>query len=383
MPNPIELIEYAKQVARQAGIDEKLFIGLIAHESGFKADPGGNGGGIGQFRKETAEGYGVTQEQLRKDPKLGLRVAARLLQDNYKAVGNDWTKAAAAYFVGSGNIQQASQGGGNWIAAADKIAGQYGQGSVTQYLKDIGLSDTLASTRGQLGARPAGRTGATAGDLPPPNIESYRLPDPITGELSGDYDYGAYYQALTGFRELSKGKSDETLADRLALIEADLGYFDAELEAGRLNVTKASQEFQQRLDSYKAANAPFESAMGYLVPMGATHFPGTDKPLSGPPVEWNPLKMALDMRNGLGTPDLTTIPTPQAPSRNLFAEALDMARARGATGAAQPDTTQPAQFPRDNPPPAPNTSIAPGMASTAGGDAEAIRLAQMFAGGGY
>lgn len=143
------------------GVPREVLRGVLNHESSLDVASArrpdfGNGGGLAQAIESTAKQYGTSQEELRANPRKAVDFAARLLKDNAAMFGGDYQKAAAAYFVGAGNIQEAErQGGADWLAAADRIAAQYGQGTVSSYLNGAGVG-------GDSGGAPAGAVGNSA-----------------------------------------------------------------------------------------------------------------------------------------------------------------------------------------------------------------------------
>lgn len=173
------------------------------------------------------------------------------------------------------------------------------------------------------------------GELPPPSIDSYRTdpdPDPDTGELiwSGEYDYAAYYNALAGYRKLSKTQT----ADLSQHLDDVIAGISLEVEAGRLNLDKASCEFDRRFTAFREGGAQFQNLLGYAVPKNALYVPGREpggfyesqvglspRPASGE--FYNPFEAALSVVNR--SPDLSQVQTSAVGvgrPTNLFQSAL-------------------------------------------------------------
>ena len=139
-----EYVFAAQNAANQYGVDPNLFTGLLAYESGGwnpqATNPTSGAAGLGQFLPSTAAQYGTTPDRLRSDPYHAIDLSARLMSDNIRTFQGNQLMGAAAYFIGPKNIQDAVMKGGaqGWLQAADQIALQYGQGTVTNWLQSIG-----------------------------------------------------------------------------------------------------------------------------------------------------------------------------------------------------------------------------------------------------
>lgn len=134
---------YATQTAQSAGLDPTVFRNLIQHESGWNPDavnPTSGAAGLGQFLPSTAAKYGATPQMLRQNPQYALDLSTRMVAELKNYYNGNEPQAYAAYFIGPGNIDSAIRAGGpnGWLPAADAIATQYGQGTVSQYLRAIG-----------------------------------------------------------------------------------------------------------------------------------------------------------------------------------------------------------------------------------------------------
>lgn len=323
--------------AKKHGVPETLLIGILSHESGgtFKTDPGGNGGGIGQFTTDTAKAYGVTQEQLRRDPDLAVDLAAKLLKDNMTALGGDANKAAAAYYVGSGTIAQAVKEGGadGWLAAADRIAKEKGY---TDLNGGVSPSQYLTKVGGQGSQRPS-QVGGTSTPSSTPGTYTRPTPDQFKNPDTGQIDVQAYNRALMEYEKFTKPEKDEKdsrVQDFASYLDAAMNQIGNEIESGNLDVAKASGEFKRRMDAYDSASKNYTSMLGYGVPLGAKTIPGTNIDISGPGqvVEWNPFQEAANIVNG--TPDLTSFKTPDASMDRALKLAQKLYGASGVSPAA-------------------------------------------------
>jgi len=103
----MELREQAIKVARQYGIPEGIFLGLIAAESSWNPKAVSVAGAIGltQVMPSTAKLLGYNPAELKHDPKLQLEAGARYLKDMYEEF-ESWEKALAAYNAGPHNVKK-------------------------------------------------------------------------------------------------------------------------------------------------------------------------------------------------------------------------------------------------------------------------------------
>lgn len=280
-PQPNQsLQDYARVVAAQRGVPEDILIGLLTAENNWRSE-GGNGGGIGQFLATTARDYGTTQAELRKNPKKAIDLAAKYLADNARPYTNDpqqWEKAAASYFVGPGTIAVASRSGKNWLEAADALAEQYKQGSVTEYLqktKVLSREGLMRAGEGFSKQATTTRPSTPAVNRPPDiNDPQYNTTDengnPFRDVATWSADLKAYYEGKEAERKFKSGADAQFIDDLIN----DMGM---EIEAGRLSVQAASDVLRTRVDSYKNATDFYNSeAFKYGAPVGATEVPMGD-----------------------------------------------------------------------------------------------------------
>jgi len=103
----------AREAAKQAGINEDIFVTQIQVESGFNPKAVSSQGalGIAQLMPDTAKELGVDPF----DPVASLYGAARLMASHLKYYSGDYAKALAAYNAGRGTVDKAlGQCGANW-----------------------------------------------------------------------------------------------------------------------------------------------------------------------------------------------------------------------------------------------------------------------------
>jgi soluble lytic murein transglycosylase-like protein len=103
-----ELVDYARKVAAQYGIDPEVFVRQINQESGFNPNAHSKAGamGIAQFMPGTAASYGVNTA----DPYSSLDGAARLMKHLMDKYHGNARFALAAYNAGEGNVDKYGEG---------------------------------------------------------------------------------------------------------------------------------------------------------------------------------------------------------------------------------------------------------------------------------
>ena len=118
-PSPIPVsstnlyVGIARDAAKQAHIDETIFVNVIQVESSFNPKSVSDKGAIGiaQLMPATAQELGVNPW----DPVASLYAAARLVAHDLASYGGDYAKALAAYNAGPGVVNSAmGQCGTNW-----------------------------------------------------------------------------------------------------------------------------------------------------------------------------------------------------------------------------------------------------------------------------
>lgn len=377
---------YAKayEEAKKQQIDPDLFLKLLAHENNFNNN-GGNGGGIGQFISSTASGYGYTQDYLRSHPDQAISLSARLLQDNAKALGGDMYKAAAAYFVGADIIHDASKMPGDWLQNADTLFQQRypneakTQGLPSSYVKNLGVgyvpskygSGTTATT-----TKPTGST-SVPGTLTPPNISDFQTDDGNGGKIT---DAKGYYAAWDSYMSAQQAKQKLDSGPLAQYVDDTIKDIQQQIEAGKLDASKANDLLSTKVASFKNANDVYSSkAYTAGAPVGATTIPGAfswsqGTSIPGGGTVLNPLQQALDINsqaqglfNGMQTPQVPGIgsimggyggqyggSTPgQTPSSNPLQQAVGNTQQQNGAAPTAPITYTGFNNTPPQPPPAP------------------------------
>lgn len=296
-----------KAAAQKYSIPEIQLLGLLWQEGGFRTDPGGNGGGIGQVSTGAASDMGITGDKyqwIRQDADTGIDVAARYFQARIKQFGGDFDKARASYFVGPNNVDAAvriTTGAGkpqDWLKALDKIASEdpeiAKQGSVTDYLAKTSGGEISGKTKSSddiLRARgfdpstnkpfvsvPTDATPKPAYDpnTPPNPADYYRdLSDGVK-----TLDKEAFAAAQTNWLDYQKVKASdraEALAPISKYMDDIIDQIGKEVAVGNMDLSKANSVFKARTDSYKAALDAFNGdSFKYGAPADAQYTPGRE-----------------------------------------------------------------------------------------------------------
>jgi len=99
---------YLREAAGQTGVDPELLKAVIAVESGYQhaaVSPRG-AAGLMQITSDTAQRYGGSAEANLLDPRINVRIGARMLADLIKRFGRIDT-ALAAWNAGEGQVRRA------------------------------------------------------------------------------------------------------------------------------------------------------------------------------------------------------------------------------------------------------------------------------------
>ena len=310
-----------QNAARKYGIPESILTRLLAQESGWNPDvisgrdPGDDGElGIAQFMPATWKGL-EEQWGYKWDPRNPLQAidaAARHLAEQSAIFNGDLEKGVAAYNAGAGNVQLAIQRAGSrgdWRQTLRQIKPL----TTDVYLPNVyGSPDSQANTQTWRGDRPPELT-----DFLDPNGS----PDP--------YAYGdaikSYYEGLNLKRQYELGPESQFIDDVIKELEL-------EIEAGNLNVRKASEVLNTRIQGYKTAVDFYSSdAFKYGAPPGATHIPagqygssvlGRQPSAIQGGVTINPMQEALNVyreaQSTIGSVQTPSVPDISGMRRNMY-----------------------------------------------------------------
>ena len=127
------LVFLFKHEAKVNGVDVLLIMAMAEKESTFRADVVGKGGPVGllQILPKTAQGYGITREQL-FDPHVNIEFGTKYIKDKLTQYNNNKTVALSAYNQGGMAISR----GGYSTRYANKIEGA--EKSIEKYLENNG-----------------------------------------------------------------------------------------------------------------------------------------------------------------------------------------------------------------------------------------------------
>ncbi|MDO9535655.1 MAG: lytic transglycosylase domain-containing protein [Bacillota bacterium] len=130
----MDLVEQATAVAREYGIPENIFLGLIKAESHWRPHAISLEGAIGltQVMPATAWEMGYDPADLAADPYLQIEAGAKYFRSMYDMFGN-WQDALAAYNAGPHNVQKYGgvppfKGTRNFIQKVMQYADEYSSG---------------------------------------------------------------------------------------------------------------------------------------------------------------------------------------------------------------------------------------------------------------
>jgi hypothetical protein len=105
-------VEMAAEIAKEYGVDPRIFVRQIQRESNFDPDAVSPAGakGIAQIMNKTAAkpGYGVQaiSDADRSDPEKSLRFGAQYMRAMLDKYDGDYAKALAAYNAGPGQVPE-------------------------------------------------------------------------------------------------------------------------------------------------------------------------------------------------------------------------------------------------------------------------------------
>ena len=162
-------------------------------------------------------------------------------------------------------------------------------------------------------------------------IQSYELaPKWLQEEVLGDGGDGSGRTGPTA-AELAIDRSRVQATNLSTFIQATISQLSNEIDAGRLEMDQALNEFNKKLDAFAEAGKQFQGIQPYTIPIGAEYIPGFGPGEIGEhlgiapekviPIQFDPFGMATDIVNQ--SPDLTDI---GVPSGDALSEAVEIAR---------------------------------------------------------
>ncbi len=333
-----DLIKMVQDAAIQYGVPANILAAMIQQESGWSTDPSltskAGARGIAQFMPDTARQYGIDPT----DPAQSIYGAAHYLSDLGKQINHGqaidpkdkeatkkWEVAAVAYNSGVGNVQKAISTATNnfkpdsWLDELQKITGT---DEGTRYYNAVsgksgpgGDAATLARQNpAYKGSKPTTSgvaTPSTPGTLQPPNITDFQTDDGNGGKVT---DTAGYYKAWNDYVQTQQAQQKLQSGPLAQYVNDTISDITQQIEAGKLDVSKANNLLTAKISAFKDANDVYSSdAFRYGAPVGATTAPSTNIPISGG-VTMNPLQQALDISNqaqglfsGMQTPTVPSI----------------------------------------------------------------------------
>lgn len=419
-----------QDAAGNYGVPPGLLLKMLQQESGLNPNIGTSSAGamgIAQFMPDTAKQYGINPTDTSDTSVIAqIGAAAHLMSDNAKTLNGGklppiseqepWLKAAAAYNAGVGAVQSAESEASkyNRYSAGDVlgsiIPGLHGSKSWSDYLpsetKDYvnimagkGGSTNSASDWANNYATSKGitkpttpssgvATPSTPGTLQPPNIADFQTDDGNGGKVT---DQAGYYKAWDDYTAAQQNMQKLQSGPLAQYVNDTINDITQQIEAGKLDVSKANNLLTTKVNAFKDANDVYSSkAFTAGAPVGATTVPGAfswspGTAIPGGGAVLNPLQQALDISNqaqGL----YSNMQTPQVPSLssimagyggqyggtpganatpNPLQQAVQASGPQGPVGPNGPVGGQPMgpQGPQGMPPPPPAPPPAPSVGS--------------------
>lgn len=255
--------EYAAQAAQRAGLPPDAVVNLLTGEGSGAIDP--NSGATWGILPSTAKGMGTSIEAIRADPHLGIDTAVQYLASNAPMFGGDVQKTLASYFIGAGNVQkaeaQAQQNGTDWLTEADKIAAQYGQGTVSDFFASHNLGGAGGAVASTGGTGTTGGGSTTGGWVTGPDGTPQYVPPTPKSAMTLEEQQAANRAAQAQYAAQEKGAiADFVLANPGAKVFR-------EPQSGQYRIEDANGN---------SFNAAFDQSTGQLVQTYAGRTPGAN-----------------------------------------------------------------------------------------------------------
>ncbi len=161
-------------------------------------------------------------------------------------------------------------------------------------------------------------------------IQSFELaPQWLQEEVLGGGDGGGRTGPTAA--ELAIQRSQVQAQNLSTFIQATISQLSNDIDAGRLEMDQALNEFNKKLDAFAEAGKQFQGIQPYTIPIGAEYIPGFGPGEIGEhlgiapekviPIQFDPFGMATEIVNQ--SPDLTDI---GVPSGDALAEAIEIAQ---------------------------------------------------------
>lgn len=344
-PTQAQLETIAANSAKNHNLPDGLLQRLLGQESSW--NPDAPGGGIGQFTDDTTaylrKKWGWNFNPM--DPADGIEAAARYLSDLKDQFHGDTEAAVAAYNAGPGSVATAMKesflnkdfdgNGGDWkkeLQSDQQKANAANPNGPQMHTVDIYIPNVYAggkaSTSSQDFANKARSTynpskptsgvatPSTPGTLQPPNIADFQTDDDNGGKVT---DTAGYYKAWNDYAQTQEAQQKLQSGPLAQYVNDTINDITQQIEAGKLDVSKANNLLTTKVNAFKDANDIYSSkAFTAGAPVGATTIPGAfswspGTAIPGGGTVLNPLQQALDISNqaqGL----YSGMPTPQVPS---------------------------------------------------------------------
>lgn len=402
-----------QDAASTYGVSAGLLTKMLEEESGLNPNtPNSSAGAIGiaQFMPDTARSYGIDPT----DPIQSIGAAAHLLADNAKQFNggklpslsdkNAWLLAAAAYNAGPQAVAEAQKkaflnkdfdGNGNWVNYLPKETQKYVGTLDTNGGSSLSPSEWANSYSQNNKIKPSTSTPisgvatpSTPGTLQPPNIADFQTDDGNGGKVT---DTAGYYKAWNDYVQTQQAQQKLQSGPLAQYVNDTINDITQQIEAGKLDVSKANNLLTTKVNAFKDANDVYSSkAFTAGAPVGATTIPGAfswspGTAIPGGGTVLNPLQQALDISNqaqglysGMQTPQVPILSsimagyggqyggTPGASAApNPLQQAVQASGPQGPVGPNGPVGGQPMgpQGPQGMPPPPPAPPPAPSVGS--------------------
>lgn len=285
------LEELIVQEATKRGLDPRVALSLISHESGADTNAVGDGGqsvGLGQLKVGAARDAGVDPYQ-RTDPFVGAAGSTEYLRQQLVRSGGDYNKALSFYNQGPGNMNAPGIAYGNRvIRTANSLHVKPGSMSIDDALNELGAATPdvgpppreLTQPGGPQGGgisldgalKELGSTGADMTGTIPIDPNAHATPESPIGDTRLQRD-------LAGMAQMAGGSGVPSMLSALARavplaygVEKDIGHWSTRQPrdaSGRFAPRKAPEEAAPPVEETTPATHS-RSAIPWWAPWGAS-----------------------------------------------------------------------------------------------------------------